>query len=620
MFLYLLQNISVLQRYNPLVYEKMKEYASVPEFSVVDGEDGNKTILYKNGGKEIYIHNPNHVREEANQLIEEQKLKIKDDSHIIFWGFGMGYHFEAFQKGYPNHSYTVFEPSLDIFHQLLLSRPISFFRKNNDHFFLYEKEEELLGYTDALAAKLGGRIIVIPLPSYETLYPEKYSEFLEGLKKSFEKKQLNLVTMAKNQMNWIRNSIINFPITFHSPGILSRKKLFENKPAIIAAAGPSLQEELENLRYIKENKLAYIFAVGSANKPLIKAGIYPDAVCSFEPQSVNQKVFEEIVEQNIREIPMIFGSSICHQTLAKYPGEKYHMITTRDVVSQIYIRYPDGSKPFVVDDAYSIAILTYQMLARLGSSPIILAGQNLGFKSGQYYAKGISYDWRDAELNDEEQKGNYLKVKDVEGNLIETDRSLNEMRLLLEEYIAKFSIETINTTRGGAAIKGTIYCEMKELLETRLLNTIDTFGWKTEESEPYSMDYLHTLIDGMEKEMNRFFEYEEELNKAMEKTKSLIEKRKPVGPISAALQKVNNQYKNWSKNGFYQQIVSNLNPLGYEVFSSKMQKAREIDRFHLQKSLMIEAIGQYIEKCFHDAKEIKGILEDTHAKVREKDK
>ena len=54
------------------------------------------------------------------------------------------------------------------------------------------------------------------------------------------------------------------------PNILMEKKgEFKKKPAIIVAAGRSLNEEIENIRHVIDNGLSYIFSVGSAINTLI---------------------------------------------------------------------------------------------------------------------------------------------------------------------------------------------------------------------------------------------------------------------------------------------------------------------------------------------------------------
>src|SRR5690606_2967005 len=105
---------------------------------------------------------------------------------------------------------------------------------------------------------------------------------------------------------WILNSMKNFKEVLSTPNILLEKRgAFKDKPAILVAAGPSLNEEIENIRYIKENGLAYIFSVGSAINTLMHHNIYPHAATTYDPTVKNQIVFEKVKEKEIIEIPMI---------------------------------------------------------------------------------------------------------------------------------------------------------------------------------------------------------------------------------------------------------------------------------------------------------------------------
>ena len=151
---------------------------------------------------------------------------------------------------------------------------------------------------------------------------------------------------------------------------MEKKGQFKGKPAMLVAAGPSLNEEIENIRYIKENGLAYIFSVGSAINTLIYHNIYPDAACTYDPTVNNQKVFAKVKEKNIKDIPMIFGSSVGYETLIDYPGKKYHMITSQDTVSNYYLKTEEEDRLDIVLDAPSIAVVTLQLLYVLGFNPV----------------------------------------------------------------------------------------------------------------------------------------------------------------------------------------------------------------------------------------------------------
>lgn len=159
----------------------------------------------------------------------------------------------------------------------------------------------------------------------------------------------------------------NFGEVLNTPNILLEKKgEFKDKPAIIVAAGPSLNEEIENIRYIKENGLAYIFSVGSAVNTLVYHNIYPDAATTYDPGKFNQNVFTKIKEKEIKDIPMVFGSSVGYETLLNYPGKKYHMITSQDSVSNYYLRNENNKPIDMVYDAPTIAVVTLQLLYELG--------------------------------------------------------------------------------------------------------------------------------------------------------------------------------------------------------------------------------------------------------------
>src|SRR5690606_9070724 len=140
---------------------------------------------------------------------------------------------------------------------------------------------------------------------------------LETIKSLLQNRKSSIATDVSFQKRWTINSIKNFPIVLKTPNVLQDfdKNVFKDKPAIIVAAGPSLNEEFANLKYIKDNGLAYIFSVGSDINALIEHGIYPDAACTYDPKERNQHVIKIIKDRNIKEIPLILGSSVGYETL-----------------------------------------------------------------------------------------------------------------------------------------------------------------------------------------------------------------------------------------------------------------------------------------------------------------
>lgn len=108
-----------------------------------------------------------------------------------------------------------------------------------------------------------------------------------------------------------------------SPNILGHgKESLENKPVIIAASGPSLTDEIENLKKIRKENSAYIFAVGSAINILIKNDVYPHATLSYDPGNTQHLNHDILRERDIKTVPLIYGTTVSEKTVNTYPGKK----------------------------------------------------------------------------------------------------------------------------------------------------------------------------------------------------------------------------------------------------------------------------------------------------------
>ena len=85
-----------------------------------------------------------------------------------------------------------------------------------------------------------------------------------------------------------------------------------------------------------------------------------------------------------------------------------------------------------------------------------------------------------------------LKVKSVDGDLIETNFSFNQMRQQIEYYITQFeNVEIINSTRGGAHIQGSRYMILNDVIDNYLSNNIVDDEWYlNDENDCYDLEYL----------------------------------------------------------------------------------------------------------------------------------
>lgn len=166
---------------------------------------------------------------------------------------------------------------------------------------------------------------------------------------------------------------------------------FSNSVALIVAAGPSLDLDIEAIKEISNKNNAYIFAVGSANKTLLKHGITPDAIFTYDPSHLNQYVIGDFVESDM-DCPIVFGSTVGYETLVKDSQKfKYHMLINQDLLSKHLIG--EDYNKLLIGDSPTIAIITLQALIKMGFGTIAFAGQNLNYYDNRMHADGIEYSF-----------------------------------------------------------------------------------------------------------------------------------------------------------------------------------------------------------------------------------
>lgn len=612
----LVDNISLVKSNNPKLWDKIKQYEnSDSKSSIFLTENtgmGSKTLYLQKDEKKIYFHSKYNPLREAETIVQSYD-NIKNNSGVIFYGTGLGYHIEIILSKYSNISYYIYEPNIEVFYNFLSSVNLAKFRSARlmgISTSLKSLGREIGKFIDLYKEKL----IIVELPSHRQIFPQENIEFNKRLAEIIKGKRRTMATEYSFQKRWITNSMENFKTVLSTPNIILNKKgRFTNIPVILAAAGPSLNDDIENIRYIKENKLAYIISVGSAINTLLYHNIYPDAVTSYEPKVGNQKVFAKVRDAGIKEIPMIFGTSIGCETLQSYPGKKYHMITSQDTVASYYLKSENFEVLDIVRDAPSIAVVTLQLLYYMGFSPVILAGQNFAFRGEKRHSEGVYYS---KEVTDSEiEKG--LTVKDVYGNEILTNEVFNSMRLQMERFIKMTSgIEVINTTRGGAKIEGTEFIELDKLIEDRLREKVVEENWLEMDETRYDAEYLYDRMKTMNKEYEEAKRITKNYKSVLEKIRKLMKTRN-LQELERTYVKLDEQLNKIEKNDFYRTFILPMNRVEYKLLTDNIDDFnKEKDPFR-KAERVLKAFGDFITICSHDIEVVKPIYDRMNEAVME---
>lgn len=481
-------NLDILKVSYSETWQKISELETTLDKNLVKVINNNKGMTTLQVGQ-VFIHDQKNPRQEAKDFIQ-QFQNIPEHSDILFYGVGLGYHIRAYAEKYPDKSFSIYEPIPEVFYQFLCHTDLKQFPLHLVKSIQLEtSQDDPDRFCSHLVKKIKKSILIIDFPAYRHIITQKHQAFFSKFKNHLDERRIALSPYAIFQKRWTINTIKNFTQVLNSPNILLEKKgCFINKPAILVASGPSLEGELENLKIIKQKGLAYIFSVGTAVNALVKRGIYPHAACTYDPSEENQIVCKEVLEKAIKSIPLIFGSTVGYETLEKYPGPKMHMLISQDALATFYLKpqRPDGLE--FITDASSIAVITLQLLSKLGFNPIILVGQNLAYLEGKNYTDGSTYPSHEA---CQMQLKSATLVRDVNGQEVPSSESYIRIRLQLENYLRLYQdVNVINTTKNGAHIEETKFLPLDEVMRQHLLYpVVEEDCWDLATSS-YDLEYL----------------------------------------------------------------------------------------------------------------------------------
>ncbi|WP_182199660.1 motility associated factor glycosyltransferase family protein [Paraliobacillus salinarum] len=580
----LIENKNFLRIKHRDLLNELKSTPRDTNISVIEkSKNGLPTIKTEIDSQYKYIHSKYDPSAEADRLVDYFECEESRD-HIIVFGFGLGYHLQSLMQKHPDFSFTIYEPDLDVFNTMLNTikldeifdrKKLSFITRKN----LEQKIHEL-------QTIYNHNIQVFSLPFYERYYNGELHELYKLVVTSLKNQKGRLVTNVSFQQRWTVNAIKNIPAVLRTPNILKdvNTDCFKDQTAIIVAAGPSLNYEYENLKYIKENKQAYIFSVGSAINSLIEHDILPDAACTYDPTEKNQIVFKSIKEKNIKDVPLIFGSTVGYETLENYPGNMLHMITNQDTVTPVLL---DKDKDIqIVFDAPSIAVVTFQLLTKLGFSQIILVGQNLAYEKNKMYADGISYA-------PETITNKMIPTQNVYGEEVFTDEGFSRMKDQLEQYISLVdNIKVYNTTKGGARIKGASFIPLEKLIHQDYLekNTVES-EWD------YIKDKTHQNYHS--KNILSLYKAKIELQSLIIEANKVIDQCKAISinnthNLEKKLVKFDKLFKKVKKNKYYITIIGPMIRVQTEQLVNQSKKVRLETDMDKRLSLIDNYFGAYL--------------------------
>lgn len=446
----------------PLVHEELvgvlRTTPPAEGLETVETKSGCPT--WRAGGRWVYSRHDPVI--EARRIIEREVPKSTDV--CVFENFGLGYHVEAFLALLPRARAIVVEPDIGWFRSALEARDLTAVLASARVTFLLASPAEMLHPIVGDASSL--QVVRIrALAEKDRDYFRSVSEELQSVS---ARRDVNKNTLARFGKRWVRNLIRNIHLIPRSGGVGSLRGGFAGIPAIVLAAGPSLDEVLPHLRELRERFL--LIAVDTSYRAALEAGVAPDFLVVVDPQYWNARHLDGY---DLDASLLVSESSTYPSVFHRRVGGLYFCGSLFPLGQ--YLEQQFGEKG-VLGAGGSVSTTTWDFARLLGCSPLYCAGLDLGFPSLKTHFRGALFEERMHTLSRrtnaaETQAFHLLRdagpypIRNNSGDFTLTDRRLVVYKWWFETQLRMYpDAVTYNLAAKGVRIEGMPFVEIEKLL------------------------------------------------------------------------------------------------------------------------------------------------------------
>lgn len=514
------KNLDLLKRYRTPLYDLYMEAIDKPERShpceeiaVQTAKDGSPIFQITREGRSVRLNSPYRPMQEAKRWASQfsgQNILV----NAMLFGFGNGMFAQALlQKLQKDAKFFICEPNLDIFCRAMQERDLEDII-TDPRVLLCLEDINTTEFYDLLRENTHwtnlDTQIVCHHTGYEVLFPESYRNFLILIKKTGEMVQVNKDTQMYFSKKVVPNMIKN--MTFLKEGRLISdylEKMPKDVTAIIVAAGPSLDKNIEELKRAKGK--SFIIAVDTAVRHLVKHGIMPDAMVTLDVGK--PKSYMNIEE--VRDIPLFCMLESRYEIMEYHSGMKIWFqggLFLGGLVKR------QGKEFLPYQPGGSVATAAFAICAALEFERIVLVGQDLAYSGEVTHAGGaVSHV-----INEEHG------IKMIEGIDGKPVKSRHDWIIYLDWF--EESIQTIadrtevfDATEGGAMIHGANIMKLSEVIDQYCSREVDITTILQDQPPMFTSEEYADVCEEIRSYITELHDMEQDAKKAAEHSKEALE-------------------------------------------------------------------------------------------------
>ncbi|HOX92815.1 MAG TPA: DUF115 domain-containing protein, partial [Spirochaetales bacterium] len=312
-------------------------------------------------------------------------------------------------------------------------------------------------------------VALLENPAIASAYPNACKLIRAAYDRSRQKDRINAATLKRFGRRWVRNLSANTHIFSSSDGIEAFAGAFSAMPAIVLAAGPSLDQVLPELTALRDRCL--LICVDTALRSVLRYGVQPDITVVVDPQYWNARHLDRCSAD----------ASFLVTEPAVWPSVLRTNCRRVFTCSSLYPlgRYLDSAMGIhrgVLGAGGSVATSAWD-LARLAScAPVYMAGLDLSFPDGKTHARASLFEQRSlnrgtrlhpgaSDSFEAFRGGQPYEAVANDGSTVVTDKRLSLYAWWFSAKAARYpATPTYNLSERGLAIPGLPSARLSDVL------------------------------------------------------------------------------------------------------------------------------------------------------------
>ena len=453
------KNIEIMKASQARLYEEYLKKKDgflrnniIQDIQTLNARDGECILSVCVASRHYRLNSSYHPTEEAKRWAEQFELQNMN-TVVAMFGLGNGILTRALIERMGEKDYLLlYEPCLEIFEHVLEHYDITDILSRENTILIVEGINEadlhFTMYSMINISNIKSQLQCI-YPNYDNMFRDSCIHYYKEIKNCFFTARININTGIHLGEKFIENTLKNLRYLNEAKTLSDLKQLIpKDLPAIIVAAGPSVQENIDELKKAKGK--AIIIAVDRILDYLLDSDLIPDFVISVDPI----KKMEHFSSRKVIDIPLICYLESNPDIMKKHKGCKI-VCTNCDFIEGLY--HSVGSDLPRLGTSGSVAIVAYRACLALGFKRVILVGQDLAYSNGCSHVGGVT---------EEKGIGENTFVEGLAGELV---RSRHDWVTFITQYqdLIAFhpDVEVIDAKQQGARIKGTVTMPLQEAIQ-----------------------------------------------------------------------------------------------------------------------------------------------------------